>query len=106
MAIDAMRERELRLKRWESQGVSRSEMSRREHISRQRVLQILGRKGEQKKRIERRMYVSDEAWRELERITRERFGLTISVGPNKGSGAVNLLLELIGSGKADVVQAK
>jgi hypothetical protein len=82
----------------EAQGINRSEIARREGISRQRITAKLGPLPNRGGRVEKRIYVNEDAYTKAATIAR-RLGLRLRAGETSGEGSVSLLVEQIGLGQ-------
>jgi hypothetical protein len=94
-------EAEARVERWrklEAQGINRSEIARREGISRQRVTAKLGPLPDRGGRKEKRIYVHEGDYRKAAEVAKS-LGLRLRAGETSGEGSVSLLVELIGRGQ-------
>lgn len=105
-SIKTMEDRDEQMRLWDMQGVSRIEIARRLNITRERVRQVLGNLPPRKQRGDHRIYVSDDAWKKVQDIAKDDFDLVLYSGPNKGKGAVNLMLEMIAMGKITIAWNK
>jgi len=92
-------------RRWESEGMSRREISRRSGVSPRRITAVLGKR-EPRATGKPRPLISIYAYRRPFSMAAKRareLGYRLSAGPNTGGGSVGLMVEAIGSGELVVL---
>lgn len=95
-------------RRWEAEGMSRREISRRSGVSSRRVMTVLGKREPRQTGNPRPMvniYVYRRPFRMAAKRARE-LGYRLTSGINTGGGNVGLLVEAIGKGEVVALDRK